>query len=205
MKVSIEGNIGCGKTTLLCGLDLALQDCNGTYVYQEPLEEWKDALTMYYADPKRWSFLNNTNVLLSYSAIKASIDNDDPKFRMLITERSPHTCKRVFTELARDLGNMTDLEMNVFDKVFEQIAWAPDAVIYLRMSPTLCAERIKLRGRGFEAEMSPDYLVGLHEKHEKLMEEFGCLKRRVFVVDAEKTKEELLDEVMAIIKGLMPA
>jgi deoxyadenosine/deoxycytidine kinase len=207
MKVSIEGNIGCGKSTLLSALkNVYEREVKDMYIFEEPLEEWNTALTKFYEDKQRWSFLNNTNVLLSYSAIKTLVDRlfsgKQSSEGMLITERSPWTCRRVFTELARDNGDMCDLEMSVFQRVFDQISWTPDVVVYLQMPPTTCLERIRVRGRTFEKEIGIRYLEELHEKHERLMDEFRGRDLCIFVIDATKPQDVVLKEVLDVIDVL---
>lgn len=66
---SIEGNIGCGKTTLLRILEKELP----TVVFMnEPVSEWESVgngtvnlLNLYYSDPERWGLTFQTYALFT--------------------------------------------------------------------------------------------------------------------------------------------
>lgn len=58
ITLSLEGNIGCGKTTLLRIID---KEFPNVTIMNEPLGEWENVaegkvnlLDLYYKDPKRW-------------------------------------------------------------------------------------------------------------------------------------------------------
>ena len=52
---------------------------------------------------------------------------------------------------------------------YESFCKLPKKIIYLKTDPTVCLERIKLRGRETETNISIDYLNKLHLKHEKFL------------------------------------
>lgn len=86
MLISIEGNIGTGKTTLL----KSLQNNKYKHVY-EPVDEWGKWLKLFYED-KRNAFGFNMKILHSYHK-KLKDEN-------IISERSPFTSKEIFYKLA---------------------------------------------------------------------------------------------------------
>ena len=66
MHLSLLGNIGCGKSSVLNKIkgyrDMAVRD--------EPMDKWENTggqnlLKMYYDDPKKWAFIFQTQVLLT--------------------------------------------------------------------------------------------------------------------------------------------
>ena len=66
MHLSLLGNIGCGKSSVLNKIkgyqDMAVRD--------EPMDKWENIggqnlLKMYYDDPKKWAFVFQTQVLLT--------------------------------------------------------------------------------------------------------------------------------------------
>ncbi|RWS24244.1 thymidine kinase 2-like isoform X2, partial [Leptotrombidium deliense] len=66
--MSIEGNIGCGKTTLL-KLIVSESDVK-TETYGEPIEQWKNVngenlLHRVYCDPCRWCFTMQQYVMVT--------------------------------------------------------------------------------------------------------------------------------------------
>ena len=92
MKITIEGNLASGKSTLV----MRLQEWSRIPTFLEPVDKWT-LLCKFYEDPKRWSFTFNTEVLISMSKWK---HNDYQS----IYERSPLSCRHVFTQLHVDSG-----------------------------------------------------------------------------------------------------
>ena len=185
MRVAIEGNIGCGKTTL-CS---ALASRTRLPVVLEPLREWADILERFYKDPGRWGFAMNVNVLASY-AMWARDERD------IIFERSPYSCRWVFSEQQVADGHMDGVELAIIDQLHRGAAWKPDVVIYLRCPPDTCHARMVARGRGCEDGVSAGYLRSLHVRYEAAIE---ALSRDphvdVFCVDAGAPTSEVLDAV----------
>ena len=75
--VSVEGNIGCGKSRALS----YLQQFSTVQVHPEPVERWQDCdgtniLTSLYADPQRWAYLFHSYV---NDFIASSLQNKDHK------------------------------------------------------------------------------------------------------------------------------
>ena len=69
MRIAIEGNIGCGKSTVIEHLEkLPLCVERGYTTILEPMDEWQHWLQEMYADPQRWSFFFNLKVMLTLSA-----------------------------------------------------------------------------------------------------------------------------------------
>lgn len=157
MKISIEGNIGSGKSTLIARL------CSEKRmpVFLEPVDEWKEWLSIFYKDPSRWSMSFNLNVLLSFNKW---MNNDF----VAVYERSPITNRSVFTQLGFEQGFMNKLELDLFDAMYSKLAWEPNIVIYIRTSPETSMERMTRRGRNCESSVPLEYLQSIHEKHEEL-------------------------------------
>ena len=58
--VSIDGNIGAGKSTILAELNNM-----GYHVFPEDVESWGSFLEKLYVDPKRWAFTFQMRVIHS--------------------------------------------------------------------------------------------------------------------------------------------
>lgn len=189
MKISIEGNIGCGKSSLLTRL---CQDLR-VPVFLEPVDEWKDWLAMFYTDPSRWGMSFNINVLLSFNKWKNN------EFTALY-ERSPLSNRYIFAQLQYDQGRMTDMELKMFEALYDKLAWTPDVVIYIKTDPAVSMERMKLRARSCENEVPFDYIKAIHEKYESL---FGTSQHaktpHVIIVDGNRSKEAVYKDVAAIM------
>lgn len=188
MKIAIVGNIGIGKSTVIQGISQQLR----IPIFLEPVQEWKEWLDLFYADPKRWGMSFNMNVIMSFAQWK----NNSFK---AIYERSPMCCKNVFTELQYMEGSMTSMEYDLFQKVYEQVAWEPDVIIYIRADPSVCADRIKRRGRECEHNVSVDYIQKVHDLYERMIVQ--C-KQKVYIVNGEQPQDHVLADVLGIIRSI---
>lgn len=186
MRVCIEGNIGSGKTSLLT----SLADLTSSPVVLEPVHEWAELLQKFYDDPGRWAFTFNLKVLTSFVRHQGGDDGG----RLVLYERSPGSCRKVFTELQHMDGHMSDAELQVFDDVYGALSWEPDLRIYVRTSPVVCMDRIQRRARPQEMNIAPAYIKRVHDRHEAVFHD-NCV-----IVDGNRSKEEVCADVMSIIE-----
>jgi deoxyadenosine/deoxycytidine kinase len=192
MKISIEGNLACGKSTLLA----RLQELTHIPTFPEPVASW-NFLTDFYKDPERWGFTFNLEVLTSmtrWSKIEY----------MSIFERSPMSCRKVFTQLQAEDGIMTPNELIIFDKIYKELAWDQDVIIYIETDPLICYKRMHERNRACEEEVDKDYIVSIHLKHVEMMEYVLQEKQNIqlFVVDGNASADEVYANVFEIISRL---
>lgn len=190
MKISIESNIGGGKSTLLS----RIQKNTRIPVFLEPVDSWT-MIDSFYADNKRWGLTFNIEVLLSMS----SWGNN--RF-FSIYERSPMSCLEVFSQLQLDEGCMIQAEMDIFLRLYQEFGWSQDCVIYLDTSPDVCFERMRHRDRHCENNMKLEYLVKVHEKHKEMVEGLKTKNTRLFIVDGSKNSEAVYNDVLQIILKL---
>ena len=199
MKVSIDANIGAGKTTLLTKLCQELR----VPVFLEPVQEWQEWLKLFYEDPERWGMSFNMKVLLSFSKWR------DNNFFALY-ERSPLSNRYVFSELQKQDGKMTSLELKLFENIYEQISWVPDVLIYIKTDPEVCMNRMKTRGRSCETGVSLEYLKSINDKYETICCQSSFVNTdytngkqcRVYVVDGNRSAEEVYESVKNLVYQL---
>lgn len=192
MKIAIEGNIGCGKSTVL----RTICDKTRIPIFLEPVDtEWKQGLELFYSDHARWGFTFNMNVLNTYAKYK------DNAFKA-IYERSPLSCKHIFSQLQFESGKMSSYEYSLFEEFYNQLAWIPDVMVYIKTPPKLCQQRMNARARECEKEVPLEYLQSVHDKYEQLM--LDCVKlnvkTKVIIVDGSQDEEAVFNEVITIIK-----
>lgn len=189
MKISIEANISAGKTTLLTNL----QQTTRIPVFLEPIHEWT-LLDTFYKDTARWGFAFNTEVLYSMSKWKNN------NF-LSIYERTPMSCRWVFTELQYQEGKMTKEEVNLFDKLYKEFSWEQDVLIYIKTDPEICYQRMLERARGCEVGVSLEYLQKLDRMHENMIEYVKSHKPniKVYGVNGNYGKEEVYNDVLSIV------
>ena len=197
MKISIEGNIGSGKSTVISRL------CQEKRmpVFLEPVDEWKEWLTLFYSDPTRWGLSFNLHVLLTFHRW---INNEFPA----VYERSPISNRHVFTQLGFEEGRLNELELQLFDAMFAKLAWVPDIVIYIRTDPSISMDRMQKRARDCECGVPIEYLQAIHEKHESIFHGkhdvttilSGVTKHtKVFEVDGNMTHDDVYADVLRIL------
>lgn len=158
--VSIDGSIGCGKTSVLNELK-----AHGYAIDLEPVDAWGPLLVELYAG-RLSAFEFQTRAFADRCGASLSIDPKGVTF----VERSPLFQERVFVEA--NAPNMTQEELQTLKKMYaERTAWKPALYVYLRATPTVCAERIAKRARPGEDGISESYLTSLHALHERAYEE----------------------------------
>lgn len=185
MRISVEGNIGAGKSSLLAKLSQRWP------VYEEPVGAWQTILELFYAAPQRWSLAMNLQALASFTHIP---DTD----QVVITERSPTSCKEVFALLARDQGTMCEKEWQLFCDIYDKAAWSPDVIIYLSAPVTTSLHRIQQRARPGEENISQDYITKVQSAHNAMLRRF-CGEKHV--VDASQPAEAVCSRVTDILNA----
>ena len=171
MHISIEGNIGAGKSYLI---EAVRKFIKHTRIVAEPLEIWnnikfkdgEDILTKFYGNMKRYGFLMQINCL----GTKLRQIREANQIN-IVTERSFETDRRVFSEALMSDELMDPAEIEVYDNLKVAICEIgnilPTCYIYLRVDPEVCLERIKKRGRESEKTITLEYLQKIHKYHEE--------------------------------------
>ena len=204
MVVSIEGSVGCGKSTILTALhDRAYR------VKLEPVEEWHDVLSHFYAEPKRYGLALQTTVLSSFIDGGKEVD---------VMERSALSCRYVFGALLSEDGSMDAEQYEVFKQLYAAVQSRlvkPHACIYIYLTPEACHERMTRRGREAEGDLSLAYLKRLHAKYMDFILEgryneerlpFGerltghSMFKHLFILDGTQTREALADQVELLVQ-----
>jgi len=193
--IFIEGNIGSGKSTFI----QLLKD-KGYTINLEPVDKWtsmknkngKNLLEEFYADPERYSYLFQS---IAFRTRIKSITSNPSDF----TERSVFTDRNVFAKTCHETGKMNDIEWEDycewFDWLTESLSVKPKGYIYLRADPKVSYDRIKKRSRGGEENISYDYLVNLHTKHDDwLMNE-----KNVLLIDVNEEFENNNDKLEEMV------
>lgn len=190
MKISVEGNIASGKSTLVS----RLQQTTRVPVFLEPVNSWT-LLDKFYQDQVRWGFTFNTEVLLSMNKWKNN--NYDS-----IYERSPNSCRFVFTQLMFEDGILMKEELDLFDKLFENFGWDQDVIIYVRTPPEICYQRMHQRGRECESSVSLDYLQKLDKAHAYMMEYLKQNKPsiKIIEIDGIACADDVYNNVLNILR-----
>jgi len=185
--ITVEGNIGTGKTTLARDLAKAL---DGAKVIEEPVAE-NPYLVDFYQDQKRWAlemqfWLLSTRFRTHQDAIKYIWDNQKP----IVMDRSIYG-DQIFAKQHYLTGNIDEKGYQSYldhRKLINSQLLAPHCTIFLEADPKRSLERIKQRGRPFEQDIPLDYLKALQERHAELKLEMRQLGTNVVTIDWNEFK-----------------
>lgn len=168
--VSLEGNIGAGKSTFL---KILSQHLAAQFVF-EPHEKWQNVagenlLERFYKDKERWAYTFQTYAFITRVLHQQEKAKENPT-QLQILERSVYSDRYCFAKLLYESGALTKFEWKLYVEWFSWLVDGftekPSAFIYLRTSPEVCYERLKKRNRHEEAQVPLEYLVALHKAHE---------------------------------------
>jgi deoxyadenosine/deoxycytidine kinase len=163
--VFVEGNIGAGKTRLLQALQ-----AQGEAVVLEDSEAWT-FLKARYADPERWGFTFQVQVLTSMLQCLRRALTHTPPNRIIYMERSFRTA-RVFSKLLRELEHIQHEEYILLHELCMEIEMElqplKTATVVVECTPETCLARLRYRDRHNEvASITSNYLVMLETKMEQ--------------------------------------
>ena len=178
--ISIDGNIGSGKSTFVTMLKeyFATKKSDISICFlQEPVDMWneikdKDGKTMiecFYSNPDKYSFAFQ---MMAYISRLSILKNEFKKgYDIIFTERCLFTDRNVFCKMLYDDGKIDDIEYQIYNRWFDEfISEFPEIeYIYIKTSPEVSDERIKERAR--KGETIPiEYLKKCHEYHEEWLD-----------------------------------
>lgn len=152
MIISIEGNIGAGKSTIL--RELKKQGYNVRF---EQIEEWP--LDDFYKDPKRWAMTLQLAILKTLTY---------PTVDFVIYERSPLSAMYVFWDMLFDKGIVTDVEDQLLWYYVGQKMWTPDVTIYIDTPVEQCFANVQRRGQVGDESITLDYLKDVEKYYKKI-------------------------------------
>lgn len=209
----VEGNIACGKTTLLNGLERY-----GYTVLREPVDEWRtryvdptsgeNLLALFYSDKPKWGFRMQMMALVSRcTALIRALEQ--PSQAVLIVERSLWTDMNVFAASLRDKLLLEGVDWEIFSQTAQLFAdivlkKASIAHIYVCTSATECHARVKSRNAAEESNVTVQYLEDLEKLHTNWLAPStprdGIDVPPVFQVDGNQSATDVLSDVIDIIQ-----
>jgi len=189
--ISVDGNIGSGKSTKVRDLENYYKEKGRTDVIfiQEPVDSWNSVvdengvtiLSNYYRDQKRFAF--RLQMLAYISRLSLLRDAVKKGYKYIITERCVGTDKNVFSKMLYDKGDIEHDEYIIYKKWYEEfISDVPiSAIVYIKASPETCLQRVNIRAR--EGENIPlEYLKECDKYHNEWIDSEHIPK---LVIDAD--------------------
>lgn len=189
--ISIEGNIGVGKTSLINMLKKSLE--NIAEFILEPVDEWtnivnengQNLLEIFYNDKLRWSYtFQNVAYISRMDKIIDAINNSKKKY--IILDRSLEADLNTFAKMLYDEKFISEIEWNAYNK------WNNffckhfgnkfvHKILYLRCDPEISYERTCLRNRNSEKSIPLKYLELVHQYHDNWLLE---KKNNILIINA---------------------
>lgn len=174
--ISIEGNIGSGKSTIVHNLEKKLEH-NKKYVFlREPVDIWqtikdtygKTILEKFYEDQEKYAFAFQVMAYATRSAILQEAIRNNPDCKYILCERSLEADNQIFAKMLNDDNKMESVEYEIYEYFYKtrKQDMDLDAVIYIDADATVCLNRIKKRDRNGETNISLDYLQSCKDYHD---------------------------------------
>lgn len=177
--ISIEGNIGGGKSTQI---ELLKHDFN---IRKEPIDKWP--LKEFYEDPSRWAFLLQIVVLRT---LKPPENGE-----IYVCERCPLSTRDVFWKNLYETNQITDLEYNVYNEEHRERGWEPELIIYIHTPAEVCFKHIQHREQEGDFGVTLEYLKKLENHYLEGIKKW----KNVHVVNGDQTIEKVHKDIRLII------
>jgi deoxyadenosine/deoxycytidine kinase len=217
--ISIDGNIGSGKSTLMGKLKTYFSNNTNVVFLKEPVDEWETItdengttiLEKFYGDSTKYGFSFQIMAYISRLDVIRKEIKKNPN-AIFISERSLFTDKLVFAKMLFDSGNIELVNYKIYLKWFDTFAedFPVSKVIYVNTDPEICHERIIKRSRTGESNIPLDYLQNCHKYHNNMLDTNSedCICKEQLVlngnIDIYENKEQIsewIDQINTFINN----
>ena len=181
--ISIEGNIGSGKSTLMANLKLKYADTPDVIFLQEPVDEWDTVcddeghtmLEKFYTNQAKYSFSFQMMAYISRLAVIRTAIHNNPGC-IFISERCLYTDKHVFAKMLYDNNKIESVDYQIYNKWFNTFIddFVVTNLVYIKADAPICSARIGMRAREGEGSIPIEYLQACGEYHDTMMEKMDC-------------------------------
>jgi deoxyadenosine/deoxycytidine kinase len=211
--ISIDGNIGSGKSTLMEALKQKFKDNKNVVFLREPVDEWgqiKDEnnvtiLEKFYANQKDYSFSFQMMAYISRLVLLKDAVKNNPT-TIFISERSLFTDREVFAKMLYKSGFIEEVNYKIYLKWFDSFSseFPLHKVIYVKADPQVCFDRIKKRSRTGESNISLTYLENCHIHHNEMLDitSSNCICEDQVVLDGNIDIYQNCDQLDQWIKEI---
>ena len=170
--IAIEGNIGAGKTSLSTMIS---QDFNAKLI----LERFKDNpfLPKFYEDQNRYAFPLEMSFLADrYQQLSDDLAQYDLFADFIVSDYD------VFKSLIFAKITLQEDEYALYDKLFRIMykeLIKPDLYVYLYQNTERLLENIKSRGRDYEQNIQPEYLMEINKSYLSFIKSQSNIKVKI--------------------------
>ena len=211
--ISIEGNIGSGKTTLINQLiDVGCDGSKKIVYLHEPIEVWENIkdhtgeniIQKMYKNKYKYGFSFQILAYITFWQRLQNVLKNADENTVIICERSMNSCREVFAKMFKDSGIIEEFNYKILEIMFEQVETIPlDSIIYLNTGVELCNARIKQRDRLGEEEISIEYLEKSHKYHDEWLKSIIQSDNpiSILMVDVSLSDKEKVEKICDYIKN----
>jgi deoxyadenosine/deoxycytidine kinase len=198
--IVVEGPIGVGKTSLV---ELIGENFGSRAVLERVTEN--PFLPRFYQNPKRFAFQAQMFFLLSRYQQQRELSQQDLFSQSTVCDYL-FAKDRIFASV-----NLDDDELALYQQIYElmdQRIPRPDLVIYLQAPTEVLRQRIKFRGRGYEREISREYIEAINEAYNRFFFSYNATPLLIIntaEVDFVRNPEDFQDlvrEIQRMKKGV---
>lgn len=153
VKVTIEGSLGSGNTTLL--QSLAQQ---GYKVRLENVAEWTDLLKKYYtALGRQDAWIPGTRL-----QTRITLDSCTADQNVDFEERCAHTQPSTFMQHMLQTGGLQPGGYDMLTELVRRLSTRPECIIYLKCDPEVALRRVRERDRECEGQVTIEYMRDMY-------------------------------------------
>ena len=191
--IVVEGPIGVGKTSLA----QMLGEEFGSRVVLERVTE-NPFLARFYTNPAAYAFQTQMFFLLSRYQQQKELEQPE-LFKQSVVCDYLFARDRIFASV-----NLDEDELALYQQIFsllDQRISKPDLVIYLQSPSEVLGQRIRMRGRSFEKDISREYIEAVNEAYNRFFfsyDETPLLIINTAEVDFVRRPEDFQDLVREI-------
>jgi len=200
--IGIAGNIGVGKTTMT---DIIARRFGWRAFYESVIDN--PYLEDFYLDMKRWSF--NLQIYFLSHRFRSHKQMTECNIAT-VQDRTIYEDVEIFARNLYEMGNMSQRDWDNYRALFEIMTSylkKPDLIIYLRASVDTLLTRIKKRSRGFERDISPEYIYMLNLSYDRWIKEDQS-RNKVLVIETDQfdvfRDQDKLERVLNQIRDICP-
>jgi deoxyadenosine/deoxycytidine kinase len=177
LLVTIEGNIGAGKSSIIAKMKQKYANRSDIVFVQEPVDIWEGIcdengtiiLNLFYQNPKEYAFaFQQMAYITRFSLLRKTVE-ENPQCKVIICERSLDADRNIFAKMLFDDGIISKVCYQIYNLTYDEFSggFPIDRCIYIDADPEICAERITKRSRSGESGIALEYLAKCKKYHDE--------------------------------------
>jgi len=174
--ISIEGNIGTGKSTIVQELHKRYQNSQEIIFVKEPVDIWetikdKDGRTIiekFYENQAQYAFQFQMMALTTRLSVLRKTIQENKLCKVVICERSIEADRNIFAKMLYDDGIISEIDYSIYNLLFKEYInqFNIDGFVYINSTAETCYNRVTKRSRTGENNIELSYLEKCKNYHD---------------------------------------